>query len=194
MQLSELTVRGFADLLGSDAPAPGGGSAAALAGALGAALTAMVGSLTVGKKKYAEFDGLARETLEKARDLGQNFKERVVLIGHDGLMDAALGKGPGGDQLPLIQLRQPCHAVAQAIGKDQALHLVILPDAVVAPGGVKHPVADIHQVQQPPELFLCQLDLHKKHLHLAGALRLYAQYSRLRRKKPLKIPGKLPKF
>ena len=76
-------------------------------------------------------------------------------------MDAALGKGPGGDQLPLIQLRQPRHAVAQAIGKDQALHLVILPDAVIAPGGVKHPVADIHQVQQPPELFLCQLDLHK---------------------------------
>ena len=69
MQLAELTVRGFADLLGSDAPAPGGGSAAALAGALGAALTAMVGSLTVGRKKYAEFDGLARETLEKARDV-----------------------------------------------------------------------------------------------------------------------------
>ena len=36
MQLAELTVRGFADLLGSDAPAPGGGSAPALAGALGA--------------------------------------------------------------------------------------------------------------------------------------------------------------
>ena len=34
MHLSELTVRGFADLLGSDAPAPDGGSAAALAGAL----------------------------------------------------------------------------------------------------------------------------------------------------------------
>ena len=73
MQLAELTVRGFADLLGSDAPAPGGGSAAALAGALGAALTAMVGSLTVGRKKYAEFDGLARETLEKARDLEHRF-------------------------------------------------------------------------------------------------------------------------
>lgn len=73
MQLAELTVQGFADLLGSDAPAPGGGSAAALAGALGAALTAMVGSLTVGRKKYAEFDGLARETLEKARDLEHRF-------------------------------------------------------------------------------------------------------------------------
>ena len=33
----------------------------------------MVGSLTVGKKKYAEFDGLARETLEKARDLEHRF-------------------------------------------------------------------------------------------------------------------------
>ena len=73
MQLAELTVRGFADLLGSDAPAPGGGSAAALAGALGAALTAMGGSLTVGRKKYAEFAGLARETLEKARDLEHRF-------------------------------------------------------------------------------------------------------------------------
>ena len=33
----------------------------------------MVGSLTVGRKKYAEFDGLARETLEKARDLEHRF-------------------------------------------------------------------------------------------------------------------------
>ena len=51
MKLAELTTAGFADLLASDAPAPGGGSAAALEGALGAALTAMVCSLTVGKKK-----------------------------------------------------------------------------------------------------------------------------------------------
>ena len=64
MQLSELTVRGFADLLGSDAPAPGGGAAAGLAGALGAAVAGMVGSLTGGKKKYGEFEGVARESLE----------------------------------------------------------------------------------------------------------------------------------
>ena len=42
MELSELTVRKFANLLGSDAPAPGGGSAAALAGSLGAALSAIL--------------------------------------------------------------------------------------------------------------------------------------------------------
>ena len=71
--LSEMKINDYIDLLASDAPAPGGGSAAALAGTLGAALTAMVGSLTVGRKKYAEFDGLARETLEKARDLEHRF-------------------------------------------------------------------------------------------------------------------------
>ena len=56
MKLAELKTAEFVDLLASDAPAPGGGSAAALEGALGAALTAMVCSLTVGKKKYADVE------------------------------------------------------------------------------------------------------------------------------------------
>jgi glutamate formiminotransferase/formiminotetrahydrofolate cyclodeaminase len=47
-----LTLRGFADELSMDSPAPGGGSVAALCGALSAALTAMVANLTVGKKEY----------------------------------------------------------------------------------------------------------------------------------------------
>ena len=42
MELKKLEVTAFADLLASDAPAPGGGSTAALEGALGAALTATV--------------------------------------------------------------------------------------------------------------------------------------------------------
>ena len=44
-----LTVEGFLEVLGSDAPTPGGGAAGAIAGATGAALIAMVGRLTVGK-------------------------------------------------------------------------------------------------------------------------------------------------
>ena len=52
MELAELTVRGFTEEIASAAPAPGGGSAAALAGAVGAALTAMVSGLTLGRKKY----------------------------------------------------------------------------------------------------------------------------------------------
>ena len=46
--------RDFVTILASDAPAPGGGGAAALVGAIGTALGNMVGSLTVGKKKYAD--------------------------------------------------------------------------------------------------------------------------------------------
>ncbi|MEE1200446.1 MAG: cyclodeaminase/cyclohydrolase family protein, partial [Christensenellales bacterium] len=47
------TCRDFVEVLASDAPAPGGGGAAALVGAIGTALGNMVGSLTIGKKKYA---------------------------------------------------------------------------------------------------------------------------------------------
>ena len=55
MKLADMTVTGFADTVASDAPAPGGGSCAALYGSIGAALTAMVGGLTQGRKKYAEY-------------------------------------------------------------------------------------------------------------------------------------------
>ncbi len=50
--LAGMTLRGFADELSMDSPAPGGGSVAALCGALSAALSAMVANLTVGKKDY----------------------------------------------------------------------------------------------------------------------------------------------
>ena len=69
MKLTDMTVNGFTALLGSEAPAPGGGSAAALAGALGAALTAMVASLTYTKAKYAEYHDLAHEVYDQAAEL-----------------------------------------------------------------------------------------------------------------------------
>lgn len=56
MKLIELTVNDFIEVLASDAPAPGGGSAAALIGAVGASLAAMVAGLTLGKEKYREFE------------------------------------------------------------------------------------------------------------------------------------------
>ena len=54
MDMTMETCRKFVEVLASDAPAPGGGGAAALVGAIGTALGNMVGSLTVGKKKYAD--------------------------------------------------------------------------------------------------------------------------------------------
>ena len=50
--LASSTVRDFADLTSTDAPVPGGGSVAALCGALAASLTALVANLTFGKKGY----------------------------------------------------------------------------------------------------------------------------------------------
>ena len=54
MDMTKESCRVFVEVLASDAPAPGGGGAAALVGAIGTALGNMVGSLTVGKKKYAD--------------------------------------------------------------------------------------------------------------------------------------------
>ena len=53
MQTAEKTCEGFLSELAAKVPAPGGGGAAALAGALGAALGSMVANYTIGKKKYA---------------------------------------------------------------------------------------------------------------------------------------------
>ena len=50
MDMQDMNVRALLELTASDAPAPGGGAIAALSGAFGAALAAMVGSLTLGKK------------------------------------------------------------------------------------------------------------------------------------------------
>ena len=69
MKLSAMTNIEFSKMLASDAPAPGGGSVAALSASLGAALTHMVAALTENKKKYEEHAALTAETLEKAEDL-----------------------------------------------------------------------------------------------------------------------------
>ncbi len=77
MKLADMTVSGYVDLLASDAPAPGGGSAAALSGAQGIGLTAMVCALTVGKKKYEEFQELAADTQAKALALKSQFVDVI---------------------------------------------------------------------------------------------------------------------
>ena len=61
----------FLEALASGAPVPGGGGAAALTGALSAALASMVANLTTGKKKYAEYQPEIDAVLEKTAALRQ---------------------------------------------------------------------------------------------------------------------------
>ena len=58
---SELPVSEFTISLSSKDPVPGGGGAAALTGALGAALGGMVANLTIGKPKYADVEDEIQE-------------------------------------------------------------------------------------------------------------------------------------
>ena len=78
--LTEKTVSQFLDELASSSPAPGGGSVAALAGAAGGALTAMVCNLTIGKKKYADVQDEMSAVGQQTEHLR---KELALLIDKD---------------------------------------------------------------------------------------------------------------
>ncbi len=62
----ELTIQDWLDDLASRSPAPGGGAAAAMNAAVGAALVSMVCNLTIGKPKYAAHEETMRATLASA--------------------------------------------------------------------------------------------------------------------------------
>jgi formiminotetrahydrofolate cyclodeaminase len=75
--LAEKSVKSFLDELASSAPAPGGGSVAALSGALGAALISMVSNLTVGKEKYASVQGEIKILLKQSESLRKKLTDLV---------------------------------------------------------------------------------------------------------------------
>ena len=77
MGYSTLKCTEFVEVLASKAPVPGGGGASALVGAIGTALCNMVGSLTVGKKKYAAVEAEISGLMEKATELQNALLELI---------------------------------------------------------------------------------------------------------------------
>ncbi len=77
VNLSGMTCRDFADELSTDSPAPGGGSAAALMGALGASLNAMVANLTVKNRKCRDNWQLMREFAPEAQSMMDNLLNAI---------------------------------------------------------------------------------------------------------------------
>ena len=86
----EQPVTQFLDELASSAATPGGGSGAAIMGALGAALVSMVCNLTIGKRNYAEVEPEMRSVLHDAEALRQRLADMVAedIDAFNGLMAA----------------------------------------------------------------------------------------------------------
>jgi formiminotetrahydrofolate cyclodeaminase len=77
VKLDQLSVRDFVTELSSGNPTPGGGSVAALCGALGAALSAMVSKLTVDREKFNQTQESMEEVKKKADELVARFLELI---------------------------------------------------------------------------------------------------------------------
>ena len=72
-------IRGFIDELASKSPAPGGGSVAALAGALGTGLVSMVCRLTIGKMGYENVEDEIKEILRESESIREEFIKLIDL-------------------------------------------------------------------------------------------------------------------
>ena len=77
MSFSDKSCSEFVEVLASKAPVPGGGGASAMVGALATALGNMVGSLTVGKKKYAAVEEEMRALKDRCDRLQKDFLHLV---------------------------------------------------------------------------------------------------------------------
>ena len=92
MGFSTVPCNEFVEVLGSKAPVPGGGGASALVGAVGTALGNMVGSLTVGKKKYADVE---EEMYQLKAKCDQLQKDLLALVEKDAEVFEPLAKAYG---------------------------------------------------------------------------------------------------
>jgi methenyltetrahydrofolate cyclohydrolase len=77
MAMAENSCTYFLDVLASKAPVPGGGGAAAMGGAIGMALSNMVGNLTAGKKKFADVEDEVQSLLAQGSAIIEDLKKLV---------------------------------------------------------------------------------------------------------------------
>ncbi len=78
--IQDFTIHTFLEKLSSKSPTPGGGGAAGLGGAIGAALGEMVVNLTLGKKRYADVEEEMQSILEKLEVLRLADEDEVVFV------------------------------------------------------------------------------------------------------------------
>ena len=128
-ELKDLTIEEFAKVTASDAPAPGGGSVAAAAGSLAAALAEMVANLTIGQEKYAEAENEMRELAEK----GQAIREKLI---------ADIQRDSSSFNLYMAALRMPKDTEEEKAARREAMQRG-LKEAAVVPLSVAETAAEI---------------------------------------------------
>ena len=89
IDFTENSCKDFIDVLASSAPIPGGGGASALVGAIGVALGNMVGSLTVGKKRYADVE---EDIIRCKKEADEITKRLLELVAKDAEVFEPLSK------------------------------------------------------------------------------------------------------
>ncbi len=75
--IKDKSIQVFLDELASKASTPGGGGAAAIMGAMGAALVSMVCNLTIGKKNYEDVEDECKDVLDKAENLRERLTDMI---------------------------------------------------------------------------------------------------------------------
>lgn len=125
MDFTKQSCENFVEMLASKAPVPGGGGASALVGAIGAALGNMVGSLTVGKKKYAD---VQEDIISLKARADRLQSELIELVAKDAQVFEPLSKAYGMPKeteaekeekarVMAVALKQACDVPYQIMGK-----------------------------------------------------------------------------
>ena len=75
--IKDMTIQAFLDGLADKTSTPGGGGAAAVSGAMGAALISMVANFTIGKKGYEDAEEESKDILKKSEELREKLTEAI---------------------------------------------------------------------------------------------------------------------
>lgn len=126
--MKNMTIEQYIEKLASKAPVPGGGGAGALVGAIGVSLGSMVGNLTIGKKKYAEYEEDIKRLLAQSESLQM---ELMDLIRKDAEVFMPLSDA----------YKLPKETEEQCIYRDQMIQNLLL-DAALVPFSIIQKAAE----------------------------------------------------
>lgn len=124
----------FIEEVAAGTPTPGGGGASAYCAALGAALSSMVGNLTIGKKKYADVE---EEVQLRLRHLGILRDELVSLVDRDAEAFAPLA----------LAYKLPRETDTQRANRDHAIQEALI-DAIEVPFAIMRNCAHVIEVSE----------------------------------------------